>query len=107
MGHADLRVGNKVFASLPNEAGRVAIKISPLGLDALVRSDPETFRNAWGGRWVGVSLARVSRGVLRDLLHDAWRMTAPTSVLRAAGAVARPPARGKASRRQAGKSPER
>lgn len=80
MGHADLRVRDKVFASLPNDRGTAAVKISPASLDALVRADPETFRNAWGGRWVGVRLDRVSRDVMRELLRDAWAMTAPRSL---------------------------
>jgi hypothetical protein len=84
MGHADLRVRNKVFASLPRDARMVAVKTTPENLDALVRSDPETFRDVWGGRWVGVTLSRVSRATLRELLTDAWALTAPGS-LRAAG----------------------
>ena len=76
MGHADFRVCNKIFASLP-KPDQVAMKIAPENLDGLVRSDPETFKDVWGGRWLGVNLDRVSRPVLRDLLDDAWRMTAP------------------------------
>jgi hypothetical protein len=83
MGHADLRVRNKVFASLPKDAAIVAIRIAPANLDALVASDPAAFRDVWGGRWVGVTLARVSARVLRDLLADAWEMTAPKSLVAA------------------------
>ena len=79
MGHADFRVCNKIFASLP-KPGQVAMKIAPENLDALVRSDAETFKDVWGGRWLGVNLDRVSRPVLRDLLEDAWRLTAPKSL---------------------------
>lgn len=79
MGHADFRVGNKIFASLPSSR-MVAMKISPENLDALVRSDPETFKDVWAGRWVGVNLDRVSRPALRDLLAEAWELTAPKSL---------------------------
>jgi len=79
MGHTDFRVCNKIFASLP-KPGQVAMKIAPENLDALVRSDPETFKDVWGGRWLGVNLDRVTRPVLRDLLEDAWRLTAPKSL---------------------------
>ena len=90
MGHADLRVGDKIFASLPNDPGTVRyMKIAPANLDVLENSDPETFRNVWGGRWVGVALATVSRDTLRELLEDAWRMTAPKSLTaRSSGAAA-------------------
>jgi hypothetical protein len=81
MGHADLRVGNKIFASLPDDARLVTVKIAPENLDVLVRSDPETFKNVWGGRWLGVNLDRVARPVLRDLLADAWALTAPKRLL--------------------------
>lgn len=77
MGHPDFRVANKIFASLPPTARTVAMKIAPENLDALVRSDPETFRDVWGGRWVGVNLDRVSRPVLRELLADARALTMP------------------------------
>lgn len=81
MGHADLRVRDKIFASLPNDPSTVSIKITPANLDILVRSDPETYRDVWGGRWVGVRLAGTTRDTLRDLLTDAWRLTAPRSLV--------------------------
>ncbi len=81
MGHADLRVRDKIFASLPNDPNVVSIKISPANLDILVRSDPETYRDVWGGRWVEVRLAGTTRDTLRDLLTDAWKLTAPKSLV--------------------------
>lgn len=81
MGHADLRVRDKVFASLPDDDRTVAVKVSPATLDALVSQDPDTFRDAWGGRWVGIRLDRVARSVLTGLLRDAWAMTAPRSLV--------------------------
>jgi hypothetical protein len=79
MGHPDFRVGKKIFASLPPDGCTVALKIMPADLDLLVASDPATFRDVWGGRWLGVSLDRVTRPVLRRLLTESWRMTAPKS----------------------------
>ncbi len=81
MGHADLRVRNKIFASLPNDSGTVAIKMTPANLDALVASDRAAFRDVWGGRWVGVNLSRVTERTLRELLHDAWELTAPKTLV--------------------------
>ncbi|MBK6844010.1 MAG: MmcQ/YjbR family DNA-binding protein [Gemmatimonadetes bacterium] len=49
MGHADLRVRDKIFASLPDDPAVVSMKIAPVNLDVLVRSDPETFRDVWEG----------------------------------------------------------
>jgi hypothetical protein len=76
-GHADFRVGGKIFAGLPNDGASVNLKTTPVNLDALVTADPGTFRDAWGGRWVGVRLDRVSLPVLRGLMTDAWRLVAP------------------------------
>jgi hypothetical protein len=57
------------------------VKILPPNLDALVRADPDAFKDAWGGRWLGVRLDKVSKAVLRDLLTDAWSLTAPKSLV--------------------------
>ncbi|MBK6487009.1 MAG: MmcQ/YjbR family DNA-binding protein [Gemmatimonadetes bacterium] len=83
MGHADLRVRNKIFASLPNDPATVAMKVTPANLDALVRENPGTYRDVWGGRWLGVTLATVSVETLQTLLEDAWTLTAPKSLVRA------------------------
>ena len=90
MGTADLRVRNKIFATLPAGGLTVNMKMSPENLDALVRSDPAAYQNVWGGRWVGVQLARVTADVLQELLVDAWRLTAPKAVVRAYDASGRP-----------------
>ena len=81
MGHPDFRVRNKIFASLSENGLRAAAKIDPVNLDALVAADPATFRDAWGGRWVGIDLSRVSRTMLRDLLRDAGRMPILSSAI--------------------------
>jgi hypothetical protein len=53
-GRPDIRVRNKIFATLPEGGQTVYLKVTPLGLDLLVRTDPETYRDAWGGRRVEV-----------------------------------------------------
>lgn len=98
MGHADLRVADKIFASLPNDPATVNMKITPANLDILSNSDPETFRNVWGGRWVAIALATVSRDTLRELLEDAWRLTAPKSLLTSASSRTRTAAATRPSR---------
>ena len=99
MGHADLRVRNKVFASLPNDPGTVAIKMTPANLDALVASDRATFRDVWGGRWVGVDLSRVTTRTLRELLRDAWELTAPKTLVTGA-----PATRARSTKRSTGRT---
>jgi hypothetical protein len=90
MGTADLRVRNKIFATLPAGGSTVNLKMAPENLDALVRSDPAVYQDVWGGRWVGVQLARVAADVLHELLVDAWRLTAPKAVVRAFDTSNRP-----------------
>ncbi len=82
MGHADLRVRNKIFAGIPNDGRSVNLMITPENLDALVGADPDTFRNVWGGRWVGVRLDRVGVKQLRELIKDAWKLRAAKAVRR-------------------------
>lgn len=83
-GRPDIRVRNKIFATLPDGGRTVNLKATPLDLDLLVGSDPETFRDAWGGRWVGIELARVSADRLRELILDAYCLAAPKRLAAAA-----------------------
>ena len=83
MGTPDLRVRGKIFATLPPPGHTVNLKIMPINLDALVQADSSTYRDVWGGRWLGVDLARITRTQLRDLLLDAWTLAAPKSLVRA------------------------
>ena len=46
-------------------------------LDLLVSTDPDTYRDVWGGTWVAVDLVRVTKTDLRRLLVTAWRLAAP------------------------------
>jgi hypothetical protein len=94
MGRPDLRVHNKIFATLPEDGLTVNLKTTPLALDMLLRDDPHTFRDVWGGRWVGVELASVEPGDLRELLLDAYCLAAPRSLAKQARAAApAPPSR--------------
>ncbi len=76
-GRPDLRVRNKIFATLPEDGRSVNLKTTPASLDELVSIAPETFRDVWGGRWVGVDLATVDPAFLRELITEAWRLAAP------------------------------
>ena len=80
MGRPDLRVRKRIFATLPEDGESVNLKTTPLGLDMLVRDDSLTYRDVWGGRWVGVTLSRVTAEELRELLVEAYCLAAPRSL---------------------------
>jgi len=82
-GTPDFRVRNKIFATLPPAGGAVNVKCRPEDVDALVRLDPESFRDAWGVRWLGIDLGRVEAERVRELIVDAWRLAAPRALVRA------------------------
>ena len=73
----DFRVGNKIFATLPNNPQFAVLKSRPANVDALVAADPTIFSDEWRGRWVGIQLDRVDPALLRELIVDAWRLVAP------------------------------
>jgi hypothetical protein len=76
-GRPDIRVRNKIFVTFPEDGRTANLKVTPLGLDLLLRLDREAYRDVWGGRWVGVELARVASGALRELVLDAYCLAAP------------------------------
>ena len=74
------RVRHKIFAIGGEGSGSVSIKATPATQSDLVDQAPETFHpSAYVGRfgWVTADLTRIDRDVLRTLLVDAWRLTAP------------------------------
>ena len=85
-GHADFRVGKRVFATLgyPDEKWGM-VKLTPDQQDVLVDAEPEMFRpvpGAWGRSGsTNVKLARIDQVALRSALGMAWRNVAPKSLL--------------------------
>jgi len=77
LGRADLRVKGKIFMTLPEDGRTVNLKTTAANLDLLVRAQPGTFSDVWGGKWVGVDLGEVKPDQLLDLVIEAWRLTAP------------------------------
>ena len=73
-GHRDFRVGGTIFLGFSPDGQRANLKSTRVDLDAMCSADPDTFRNAWGGTWVGVDLARVAPPVLKALLANAHAM---------------------------------
>ena len=80
MSHPDFRVRNKIFATLDAAEEHVNVKIEPTNLDALVRSNPALYGDVWAGRWVGMPINRIDADSLRNLLEDAWCLTAPKAL---------------------------
>jgi predicted DNA-binding protein (MmcQ/YjbR family) len=74
------RVRTKIFAIGGEGSDGVSIKATPTTQADLIERDPETFRpSAYVGRfgWVTADLARIDDDLLRSLIVDAWRLTAP------------------------------
>ena len=79
----NFRVNQKMFVIGGEDATAVTVKASITTQAELLDLDPETFgKAAYVGRfgWVTVQLARVDRGMLEQLLRDAWRATAPAKL---------------------------
>ena len=83
MATPDFRVRNRIFATVPPKApGTVNVKMDPVSVAALTRSHPDTYRDVWGGRWVGVRLDRLTEARLHTWLADAWALAAPKMLRR-------------------------
>jgi hypothetical protein len=85
-GHPTFRVRKKMFGTLASDGSTATMKASSEEQAALVQTDPETFFvPAYVGRhgWVGFHVALIEPGELAELVTEAWRMTAPKTVVRA------------------------
>jgi hypothetical protein len=82
MGHADFRVGGKIFATLgwPNERYGAAM-LTPQDQDLLVKDHPKTFApaaGAWGASGsTTITLRGASKRAVAIALEAAWRKRAP------------------------------
>jgi hypothetical protein len=84
-GHADFRVGKRVFATLgyPDESWGM-VKLTPEQQAVLIAAEPEIFRPVPGG-WgrhgsTNVRLAKADSATLKSALLQAWRNIAPKSI---------------------------
>jgi hypothetical protein len=81
-GHADFRVGKRIFATLgyPDDAWGM-VKLKPEQQSMVVEAEPEIFRPVPGGWGKGgsthVRLAKVDAVTLRSALTMAWQNVAP------------------------------
>jgi hypothetical protein len=85
-GHADFRVGKRVFATLgyPDDDWGM-VKLTAEQQSVLVEAEPEIFRPVPGG-WgkhgsTNVRLAAADSATLRSALSLAWRNVAPKSLV--------------------------
>jgi hypothetical protein len=84
-GHPTFRVRDKMFAALGADGEGATVKATKEAQAALLASDPEVFSvPAYVGHhgWIGLDLARVDPEELRELLIEAWLMTAPKRLAR-------------------------
>jgi hypothetical protein len=74
------RVRKKIFAIGGDGSDSVSIKATPATQADLIEQAPATFHpSAYVGRfgWVTADLGRIDADLLRALLVNAWRLTAP------------------------------
>ena len=87
-GHADFRVGKRIFATLgyPDESWGV-LKLTPEQQEALVDAEPDVFapvKGGWGRRGATTVFLRAARAkTLRVALGIAWSNVAPAALRRA------------------------
>jgi hypothetical protein len=85
-GHADFRVGKRIFATLgyPDVSWGM-VKLTAEQQTVLVEAEPEIFRPATGGWGKGgstnVLLSKADAKTLRSALAMAWRNVAPRSLI--------------------------
>jgi hypothetical protein len=79
-GRPSFRVGDKIFATLW-DAEQLNVMLDPDGILTAVQAHPDACAERWWGKRlaaVSVDLRRVQRGLLAELLADAFeRRTAP------------------------------
>ena len=85
-GHPTFRVRDKIFVIMSDDGTGARIKATKDEQSALIAEDPETFTYpAYVGQhgWIGVDVQRIGPEHLRELVVEAWRMTAPKRVVKA------------------------
>jgi hypothetical protein len=79
-GHPTFRIGEKMFMGMASDGTTVSVKASKEAQAACVGSDPETFfvpKYVGQHGWIGVVLERVDPEEMRELVVEAWLLTAP------------------------------
>jgi hypothetical protein len=79
-GTPTFRVRKKIFVMFSDEQHEAWVKSTHDEQRALTQMDPETFfvpPYVGPSGWVGVRFRSVDRDEMRELITEAWRMTAP------------------------------
>jgi hypothetical protein len=86
-GQPDFRVRNKIFAGLSRDGSRGNLKLSYRLQTQIRERNPDAFSacaGAWGRRgWTYVDLAQAEYAEVETLMHEAWCLTAPKSLVAA------------------------
>ncbi len=85
-GTPTFRIRKKIFAMFAEEQREVWVKSTHDEQRALTQMAPETFfvpPYVGPSGWVGVHVRTVDRDEMRELLTEAWRLTAPKRLLAA------------------------
>ena len=85
-GDATFRVRNKIFVILRTDGTRASVKAARDEQQALVAENPVAYYlPAYVAQhgWIGVRIARARTDEVRELVIDAWRMTATKRAVRA------------------------
>jgi len=99
------RVGNKRFIRLKEDGESLVVKIDFDQRTMRMRADPETFYitdHYLNYPWLLVRLATVAQDDLRDLLREAWRLSAPKRLLSTEDSGRKGTSRGASRKRHGG-----
>ena len=84
-GQPTFRVRNKMFAMAASDGSSATVKSTLDEQRALTQMEPDTFSvPAYVGKhgWIAIVLGRVDPEELRELVIEAWRMTAPKRLVK-------------------------
>lgn len=84
-GHPTFRIRDKMFAALSDDGASASVKATKDEQKALLAEEPEIFSfPAYVGRhgWVGIDVTRIDADHLRELITEAWRLTAPKRLVK-------------------------
>jgi hypothetical protein len=84
-GEATYRVRNKIFMVMGSDGKRASVKATHEEQEAVLTENPAAFHYpSYVGvhGWIGVVVSRVRTDEMRELVTEAWRMTAPKRLVK-------------------------